>query len=501
MSSHLFDAIIVGSGFGGSVCAARLAEKGMRVLILERGPWWGPLNRDRPVADRREFPRGLPGIRKFLRNIRIARKRCRSEWFFHADGLLELHRFDHLTTLTSSGVGGGSHIYTNILEKPPPEFFDTYPDEINGEEMQPYFSRVRAMLRPSPIPDPPERNRVFEQAVTAAGLPVAEHPDLAVAWGKDPYRPEEVVNAAGVRQLTSTYQNDVFIGCEDGSKTTLDLTYIPFALRYGAEVRPLCEVQVIGAADKGYWVRYRDHRSGQESHEAAPKLILAAGGLNTQRLLFQARHRHKTLPALPETLGGRFSPNGDLAVLLWNTAVLKDSSWGTAFNTFTRVTKDGGHRFVLGDVGLPTHVFPLPGFLRRWLQRSTFLFSMGRDASDGTIGFDGAGLRIAVSRSLDPVLYDAMSSAMARVADHYAPRRFLAKIMTGRDSQGLFSVHPLGGCAMGVGPEEGFTDHRGEVFGHPGLFVADGALYPRSPGIPPSMTIAALAERQAELMG
>lgn len=500
MPSHRFDAIIVGSGFGGSVCAARLAEKGMRVLVLERGPWWGPLNRHRPVHDRREFPRGLPGIRKLLRNIRLAGKQRCSEWSPYVDGLLELHRFDHTTFLTASGVGGGSHIYTSIMEEPPAEFFDAYPEEITGEEMQPYFTRVRTMLRPVPIPDPPERNRIFERAVAAAGLPAAEYPDLAVVWGKDPHQPGAVVNAAGVRQFTSTYRNDVFIGCEDGSKTTLDLTYIPVALRHGADLRPLCEVTAIGATDKGYWVRYRDYRSGQKGGETARRLILAAGGLNTQRLLFQARHRDHALPGLPETLGRRFSPNGDLAALLWESSVLEDSSWGTAFNAFTRVSKDGVHRFVLGDVGLPTHALPMPGFLRRRLQHSVFLFSMGRDAADGDMRFDGTGLHSTVSRSLDPMLYDAMMTATTRVADQYAPRRFLPKILTGPDPQGLFSVHPLGGCAMGASPEKGFTDHRGEVFGHPGLFVADGALYPRSPGIPPSMTIAALAERQADLM-
>jgi len=499
LSDH-FDAIIVGSGFGGSVCAARLAEKGMRVLVIERGPWWGPLNRDRPAEDRREFPRGFPGSRKLIRSVRFARKRRRSEWLFGVDGLLEFHRFDHLTTLTSSGVGGGSHVYTNILEEPPAEFFDAYPDEITGEVMRPYFERVRAMLRPYPIPDPPEKNHVFERAVAASGLPEVAYPDLAVAWGEDPRRPEELINAAGVRQSTSTYQSDAFIGCQDGSKTTLDLTYVPVALRHGAALRPLCEVLAVGAVEGNYWVLYRDHRSGEERCEAASRLILAAGGLNTQRLLFNARHGQGALPALPATLGRRFSPNADLAVLLWKTALLEDSSWGTSFNAFSRITDGGLHRFVLGEVGLSTHALPMPSFLRRWMQHSTFLFCMGRDASDGTVGFDGTGLTTSIGRSFDTALYDEMGEAIARVASHYEPERLLPKVLSGRDPQGLFSVHPLGGCSIGPNPEEGFTDHRGEVFRYPGLFVADGSLYPRSPGIPPSMTIAALAERQADLM-
>jgi cholesterol oxidase len=125
---------------------------------------------------------------------------------------------------------------------------------------------------------------------------------------------------------------------------------------------------------------------------------------------------------------------------------------------------------------------------------------MGRDTSSGTVGFDGVGLTTDIGRSFDRSLYDEMEQTVRRVATHYGPKRLLPSGSAGRVSERLFSVHPLGGCSMGRSNENGFTDHRGEVFGHPGLFVADGSLYPRSPGIAPSMTIAALAERQASLM-
>ena len=114
-----FDVIIVGSGFGGAVSAARLAERGMRVLLLERGPWWGPLNRHRPREDRRELPRGAWGVRKFLRGVRRSRGRRGHDWLLNADGLLQLHQFQHLNVITASGVGGGSHLYTGIIEPPP----------------------------------------------------------------------------------------------------------------------------------------------------------------------------------------------------------------------------------------------------------------------------------------------------------------------------------------------------------------------------------------------
>lgn len=496
MPATTYDVIVVGSGFGGAVCAARLAERGMRVLVVERGPWWGPLNRHRPSRDRREYPRGPWGSRRLLRDLRWARTGRRREWLANADGLLEVHRFRHLLAITASGVGGGSHAWTAILEEPDEAFFDAYPPEITADEMRPHYQRVRDMFRPSPVPDTPEKNRVFAYAAARAGFASVETPDLAVAWGTDPRRPESVMNAAGVRQSTSTYQGDAFIGSQDGSKGSTDLTYIPIALRHGAHVRPLCEVTAIGPGrDGGYEIAYVDHRSGQHATDAAPRLVLAAGCLNTLRLLFAARDG--ALPGLPATLGRRFSINGDWLSLVWRSAVLADSTRGTSFNAFVRVTDDGAHRYLTGEVGVPG-ALPVPRPLRRSLRRSTFIFSMGRDEPVAAVGFDGTGITTSVRRSANAELFDDIERTTERIAHAYEARRLIPP--RGRIREGLFTVHPMGGCAMASSPEAGVTDHTGEVFGHPGLYVADGSLYPRSPGIAPSMTIAALAERQAGLI-
>jgi cholesterol oxidase len=326
-------------------------------------------------------------------------------------------------------------------------------------------------------------------------------PELAIAWGADPARPIPVINAAGVRQFTSTWRGDAFVGCEDGSKTTLDLTYIPIALRSGAELRPLSEAMAIGGERRAYWVHCRDHRSGREETQWASRLVLAAGGLNTQRLLFDARDGHRSLPRLPRTLGRRFSPSGDYVALVWKSALLADSSHGPAVGALSRIVDAAGaHRFALGELGLPAHALPVLERVRRSLRRSTFLFAMGRDASGARLSFDGRGLTTDIARSFDSPLYDEIEAALARVVGGYESRRTILNFLRGRGANGLLTVHPLGGCAMGRTAEDGFTDHRGEVFGHVGLFVADGSLYTRSPGIAPSMTIAALAERQADLM-
>jgi cholesterol oxidase len=177
--------------------------------------------------------------------------------------------------------------------------------------------------------------------------------------------------------------------------------------------------------------------------------------------------------------------------------VLEDSSWGPSFSAATTVERDGRSRYTLGAVGVPVDALPV-GPLAPWLRRSTFLFSMGPDAADGAVGFGGRGLVTSVDRTYDGALFEEMDAATRRVAEQYVGRGWLPLPPPRRD--GLLTVHAMGGCTMARSPEEGVTDHRGEVFGHPGLFVADGSLYPRSPGIAPSMTIAAVAERQARLI-
>jgi cholesterol oxidase len=339
------------------------------------------------------------------------------------DGLLEAHVFPRLLAITSSGVGGGSHVYTNIQAQPEDEYFGEFLPEITASEMRPHYEAVRAMLRPAQAPQLPQRTDAFARAVAAAGLGAVEYPDLAMVFGADGHAPSPVVNAAGVMQRTSTYSGTEILGCQDRSKTTLDLTYLPMALRHGAQIRPLAEVTAIGPGEVGYWIRWRDHLRRVDNVVETPRLVLAAGTLGTLRLLLAARDRDRSLPGLPARLGHGLTPNADMATIVYRSKLIQDGARGPAFGSYTRVRHAERHRYLIGDVGLPLAALPLPGPIRCRLAQSMVLFGMGRDAGGGRAWLESGCLRTDVGRRLDPVLYGEVAAAMAGIAARLGGRR------------------------------------------------------------------------------
>ncbi len=497
--SPTYDVIIVGAGFGGAVMAARLSERGYRVVVLERGPWWGPAGDTQPPPDRRDFPRGIPGSRKFARNLMWSREARSKNILINDDGLFELHVFDRLLTVTASGVGGGSLVYTNILEPLKRSAFEAFPEEISDGELSPYYERVRRMLQPAPSPRSFEKTRVFGEAVAgAAKQGGVDRPSLAIVWGGPNQASEKRLNAAGVEQSACLDCGECIIGCRKRAKTSLDLTYIPWALKRGAELRPLCEALSIERAGKHYAVHYRDHRTGASDVVHAERLVLAAGTLNTVRLLFRARDRDASLPRVSRTLGRNFSTNGDVARLIASSPKLTNATRGPSITAWVKEQTQSGQAYFVAECGIPGDALPLPRALRHLLARSAILLGMG-PTSGGVFEYDGKALHTAVSKHVDSALFSAIEETIDRIARSYAPRRVVGLLPFSRGSR-IATVHPVGGASMGQTSENGVVDHRGQVFDCPNLYVMDGSVYPVAPGVPPAMTIAALAERAAALM-
>jgi cholesterol oxidase len=378
------------------------------------------------------MPRGPWGSRKLLRNVRANIAGRTHDWVINRDGLYEVHRFASMTVLGGSGVGGGSHVYAGIQRPPASEFWTAFPQEITARDMSHYFDRVRAMQRPAPSPEPALAERAVPRALRRAGMTV-EVPDLAIDWD------------------SCLRCGQCVLGCEHRAKTTLDLTYLPAATAAGAEVWPLCEAVRIelcgnGFQGNGFQIAGTDHRTRTAFTVRADRLVVAAGTLNTVRLLFVARDRDRTLPGLSRSLGRRFTGNADYPLLVKPSAPTEPSSGALVNACALPLAAD--RYYVDADIPVPV----ASAALRRVVGRYRLLVGMGA------------------------------------VASVRGPRRR------------LMSAHPLGGAAMADSAADGVVDHAGRVFGYPRLYVADGSMLPTAPGVPPSMTIAALAERNAELM-
>jgi cholesterol oxidase len=550
-----FDAVIVGSGFGGSVTAYRLAEAGLTVCLLERGKPYPPGS----------FPR-TP--REMKANFWDP-----SEGLY---GLFNIWSFKGVEAVISSGLAGGSLIYANVLLRKDEKWF-VREDLANGgfeywpvtrRDLDPHYDEVERMLNAQRFPFDQEpysqtpKTRAFQQAAKQLGQEW-ELPNLGISFASPGQPPgpglpivEPLPNLHRVPRSTCRMCGECDIGCNFGSKNTLDFNYLTEAERLGASIRPLCEVREFEpAAGGGYTVRYVEHdleRRGQRTNTSglaletvhASRLVLCAGTLGTTYLLLRNRHH---FPRLSLLLGTRFSGNGDLLTFAMSCKEhLGDrvaprrieATYGPVITSAIRVPDalDGGRGrgFYLEDAGFPglvdwivemSTVSSRIGRLLRFAFRyacgllgmnpnsnlsgevshlldawdmewsSMPLLGMGRDVPDGRMRLRGKYLEVDWRIQRSRPLFDRMRRLMQEVAVALggtfadAPLWHLLRTIT---------VHPLGGCPMGLSEHEGVVDGYGEVFNYPGFFIADGSVMPGPVGANPSLTIAAFADRAAD---
>lgn len=468
-----FDAVVVGSGFGGAITACRLAQAGMRVCVLERGRAWAP----------DQYPR---------------HNRDPGSWFWTkwSSGLYQYHRFGSMDVLVASGVGGGSLVYANVLMTPPAEVFSSgWPASITLSALAPYYQRVREVLHPTPYPrsSTSSKTGVIQRGAELTGR--REHfqlPDLAVYWGQpgvwdpDPY-------GFGTGQTGCADLAECVTGCPIRAKNTLNLNYLALALRDGAECRPLHEVINIEREGREFTVDYlyRDRKIRKKGKMRTSRVILAAGALGSTAILLKAAHKYRTLGPLSPALGRGFSGNGDLQATL--VGVASDFPLGP---TITAAIEYPEEHFVIEDGGLPPVVTRMHG----WVPpvNAMPLLLVGRDAADGSLGL--AGRRQELSLKWSPRASMPLFAAMERRVRELAAGLGGWALFppTWSLERKLITVHPLGGCRMADSPRYGVVNDGGAVYGQPGLYVADGSIIPTSLGVNPAFTISALAERVAE---
>ncbi len=517
-----FDAIVIGSGFGGAVTACRLAEAGYRVLILERGRRW----------DKTSYPRA-PEDPWTWNDAHPERE----------NGWLDLRCFPHMTVAQGAAVGGGSLIYANIsCEAPPGIFAAGWPAEITYAELKPHYDRVASFMNVQKVPPSQwtSRTKLMKEAAEATGHGDRFRPlELAVSFDPewsyeldDPHdagRSKRFVNAQGVEQGTCVHLGNCDIGCDVDARNTLDMNYIPRAEKKGAEVRPLHLVTNILPVEGGYDVFYHELKGGARvpGRERARIVIVSAGSLGSTELLLKCREVTGSLPAISPRLGHDWSSNGDfLTPALHIGRPLSPTRGPTISSAIDFLDRSqGGESFWIEDGGFPDLLLdygrrcaddPANGVRARLLIDSlrTLLrgpesfhgvmpwFAQAVDAANGQLRLKQVGGR----HSLD-LAWDVAQSR--RAVDEVVKMHLRLAAATGGIpmvppawffAHDLITPHPLGGCNMGGDPARGVVDHTGEVFGYRNLYVADGAIIPEALGVNPSRTIGALAERIAGLI-
>ena len=512
---HAYDAVVVGSGFGGGIAACRLAEAGHRVCVLERGRRFG-------AGDYPDRPSQAPFA------------------FWHPvlnpGGMFDLRLMKDLSVLTAAGVGGGSLVYANVQLRAPGEVFEDphWPAAIDRPALDPYYDRTEEALQPRPTPAEPDLPKVrsFAAMGQRAGHE-AERLPLAVHFGEGRAHPFSGVHQQGCDNL-----GRCDIGCPLMAKNTVDITYIARAEAHGAEVYPLHEATGIEPPLQagGNWrVWFRDLQYRIDGEVEAPVLVLAAGTVGSTRLLLKSRRR---LRRLSGALGTRFSGNGDALGLAVDSRAADVAGARTDYGpSMTSRLVYGDRGFMVADGGLPTSfgglleivrgVNALTGWGRVVLHvknaaarvgmtdrsvthrnvrlkdrapiSDTLVFLMiGRDAANGRFRLTPLfrTLDIRWSKSDSAELFDGMRRAAGELAEAAQAGSFFA--LDAGPLGKFITVHPLGGCPMADDPDEGVVDDAGKVHGYSGLYVLDGSIVPTALGVNPSKTIAALAERGAE---
>jgi cholesterol oxidase len=519
-----YDVVVIGSGFGGAIMACRLAQAGHSVAVLERGRRW---RRD-------EFPRAIGQVAEaFWREGR-------------SHGFLEYLAFREVDVIQGAGVGGGSLHYFNVNVRTPAEIFErpAWPQAITRAALEPYYDLAQAMLESRPLRPPvghgelPPRVTAFLEAARTAGYPVEQVP-VAVLTDSERRHP-----AAASPQAPCTYCGNCLFGCHLHAKNTLDLNYLALAeRRHRAEIFPLHAADsIVPRSDGTYQVEFRRLEGdpagpARHGHVQARKVVVAAGALGSTRLLLSCRDRARTLPRLSRAVGERFSVNGEFLLAgALGTNRRVDAGLGPPIAAKLTVPK-GDLLITVEDLGLPDALFwflegampPRSGRLRRllalaaaYLQRSLGLGSsasrvsleidalvaggrtahympylgMGTDTADGRIRLAGDGLDIAWSPRRNRHLYREMERVMTRLSEA-AGGRFVTSFLWRWPLRKILTAHPLGGCPMGEHPHTAVVNDRGEVWGHPNLYVVDGSIVPAALAVNPSLTIGALAERAA----
>jgi cholesterol oxidase len=507
-----YDVLVIGSGFGGSVTAMRLVEKGYRVAVVEAGRRWSD----------EDFPKTSWDLKRFLWAPALGLR-----------GIQRITKVGKVIVLAGAGVGGGSLNYANTLYQPPAPF---YRDKQWGHitdwlaELDPWYEQARRMLgvvqNPTVTPSDVVMRSVAEDmgvghtfTLTPVGVFFGDEPGCAVA---DPY-----FGGAGPQRTTCTECGGCMTGCRVGAKNTLVKNYLHLAEQGGAVVVPDTTVKTVRPLPRGGWavdaVRTGPLPRGRRTF-TADHVVLAAGTLGTQRLL----HRMKAngiLPKLSDRLGVLTRTNSESLLGASTNTVTRDFTQGIAITSSFHpddVTHVEPVRYGRGSnaMGLLQTVLTdgdgrTPRWLKallimarnplklkallpyRWSERTIIALVMQTLDNSVTTSYRRGRLTSRQGHGApNPTWIPVANDAARRIADKIGgePGGSIGDL-----ANIPMTAHFLGGCTIGDSPENGVIDAYHRVFGYDGLHVVDGSAISANLGVNPSLTITAQAERAAAL--
>jgi cholesterol oxidase len=507
----IYDYIVIGSGFGGSVASLRLVEKGYKVLMIEQGKRFQP----------GDFPKTNWNLPKYLWIPALR--------FF---GFQKLTFFSTASILSGTGVGGGSLVYANTLYIPPDEFFRNESWRRFGDWkkiLEPFYEKASFMLGRKKYTRLNIEDKVLEEVSKEMDAhSTFDTVNVGVNFDGPDEETDPYFGGLGPLRNKCTECGGCMVGCRQNAKNTLDMNYLWFAEKSGLEIVPETKAEKIIFRDNLYHIETRKittYFRAQRRTFSAKGIVVAAGALGTMELLLKQKFKYATLPQLSDKLGFNLRTNAETLCAIsgakekLNNGLAITSVFSPDPNTHVEVVKypDNSNAmkwfFGLSAKGAPTSLhrsfnlmvktashprqFLKTVFDFRWSSHLVILLVM--QTVDNAMRmvwkktFTGGKMKLDNSGQKKVPAYIPIGQ---KVMEYYSkkisgiPQNILLEVFFNRPT----TAHILGGCPMSDSPETGVVDSKFKVHGYPDFYITDGSVVQGNIGVNPSLTITAIAE-------